>query len=103
MINSYFFGRHYLVKNGVRNCFSARNKRAYHASTGVLSGLPASVFGLVEVREKEEEEQTVQRDPHHKTLGIVAFCEEQLELVSEDCYKLHLKDTAIDQKIFCRC
>jgi len=52
----------------------------------------ARVSSLVEVGEEEEEHDSVQADPDHEALGVVALSEEQLELVGEDQHKLdHLK------------
>lgn len=53
----------------------------YHAGSVALLMFLARVTSLVEVGEEEEEHDTVEADPHHETLGVVALGEQQLELV----------------------
>lgn len=81
---------------------------SYHASTFITTG-PKSisnailqkslwfnfhrrVLGLVEVGKQEQEHDTVQTDPHHETLRVVAVAEQQLELMRKDSDELNLKE-----------
>lgn len=52
---------------------------------------PLVVRLLVEIGEQEQEHDTVQSDPHHETLRVVALGEQQLELVREDGDELGLQ------------
>lgn len=64
----------------------------YHASA-VVRRFPftvAGVFSFVEVREQEQEHHAVQAYPDHKALRVIAFDEQQLELVDENAYELQL-------------
>lgn len=58
-----------------------RNLSLYHAGSVALLLFLARVTCLVEVGEEEEEHDSVEADPHHETLWVVALGEKQLELV----------------------
>lgn len=59
----------------------SKNLSLYHAGAVALLLILARVTSLVEVGEEEEEHDTVEADPHHEALGVVALGEQQLELV----------------------
>lgn len=46
---------------------------------------------LVEVREEEQEHDTMKTDPYHETAWIIALSEQQLELMCENGNELNLK------------
>lgn len=49
------------------------------------------VATLVEVREQEQEHDTMKTDPYHEAAWIIALSEQQLELMCENGNELNLK------------
>lgn len=52
--------------------------------------LDRCVFNFVEIGEQEQKHHTVQTDPNHELFRVVAFSEQQLELMREDGHELNL-------------
>lgn len=61
----------------------------FHSHFAAFATLAAGIFGLIKVGEQEQEHCTVQTNPDHEVFWVVAFAEQQLELMAEDENELH--------------